>query len=243
METTEKTFEYGGRRFVAVPADGSDKCAVCYFRRLQCVLNQDLVRSCQNDCYFVPVTDGDAPTPPPTTKTNDKFGFTGKYMVIPTFDGGRILWQIYALRDIGTEVPAGTVGGWIEKEANLSTIDESWIYDDAQVFDDALICDDARIKNNAQIYAEACIYGSATVLDEARVCGNAHIKGSAVVGDGALVHGCARVCDHAKIFGDAEIFGDATVGENACVQGSSRIGAPVGIGGRGAINGEIKILK
>ncbi len=43
------------------------------------------------------------------------------------------LHRIRALRDIGSEVKAGDLGGFVEGESNLSfeTGDNAWIFDDA----------------------------------------------------------------------------------------------------------------
>jgi len=69
---------------------------------------------------------------------------------------GRILHRILALADFG-DVKAGELGGWIEKEENLSHNDDAWVYGDAQV------------------YGDARVYGNAWVFGDARVCGDAEI--------------------------------------------------------------------
>ena len=69
---------------------------------------------------------------------------------------GRILHRIRALADFG-DVKAGELGGWIEKEENLSHNDDAWVYGDAQV------------------YGDARVYGNAWVFGDARVCGDAEI--------------------------------------------------------------------
>lgn len=51
---------------------------------------------------------------------------------------GRILHRIRALADFG-DVKAGELGGWIEKEENLSHNDDAWVYGDARVYGDAEI--------------------------------------------------------------------------------------------------------
>ena len=50
------------------------------------------------------------------------------------------LYQIQALKDFGN-VKAGDLGGWIEKEKNLSQEGDCWVYDNAQVFGDAEVSD------------------------------------------------------------------------------------------------------
>lgn len=48
------------------------------------------------------------------------------------------LCRIKALRDFGN-VKKGDIGGYIEKEANLSHDGDCWVYDNAQVCGDALV--------------------------------------------------------------------------------------------------------
>ena len=49
---------------------------------------------------------------------------------------GRKLFRIRAIRSFN-DVAAGDLGGYIEKEENLSHDDDAWIYNDARIFDDA----------------------------------------------------------------------------------------------------------
>lgn len=45
----------------------------------------------------------------------------------------------------------GDLGGWIEKEANLDTDGDAWVYGDAQVYGDAWVYGDARVYGDAQV--------------------------------------------------------------------------------------------
>ena len=77
---------------------------------------------------------------------------------------GVTLYQIQALKDFGN-VGKGELGGWIEKEQNLSQSGDAWVYGDAKV------C------GNAKVYGDAWVYGNAKVCGNAVVCGNAEICG------------------------------------------------------------------
>ena len=59
--------------------------------------------------------------------------------------GNTTLYQIQALRDIGSDVKAGDLGGWIEKESNLSQDGEGWVYGNAWVYGDAWVFGKARM--------------------------------------------------------------------------------------------------
>ena len=88
-----------------------------------------------------------------------KYEFTGE--VKSWF--GRTLHQIRASVTFGV-VTAGDVGGWIEKEDNLSHNGNAWVYGNAWV------CDNARVCNNARVYGDARVCDNAWVCGDARVC-------------------------------------------------------------------------
>lgn len=89
--------------------------------------------------------------------------------------GDVVLHRIKAVRDFGN-VYAGDLGGWIEKERNLSHYDNSWVYSNAQVYDDAWVCDNAQVYGNAQVCGNSWVYDNARVYGDAWVCGDAQIN-------------------------------------------------------------------
>ena len=108
------------------------------------------------------------------------------------------LYQIQALEDFG-DVEKGDLGGWIEKEDNLSQNGNAWVFDNAQVSGDALIFDNARVFGNALIFDNAWVFGDAQVFGNSRIYGNAWVFGN------------SQVSDNARVFGDAQVYGDAQV--------------------------------
>ena len=54
------------------------------------------------------------------------------------------LHRIKALKDFGS-VKAGELGGWVEKEENLSQYGNAWVYGDARVYGNAWVCGDAWV--------------------------------------------------------------------------------------------------
>jgi carbonic anhydrase/acetyltransferase-like protein (isoleucine patch superfamily) len=141
---------------------------------------------------------------------------------------GHKLFQIKALKDFG-DVKAGDLGGYIEKEENLSHDGIAWVYRGAQVFGNAKIICDAQIFDNAQVYGDACICGDAWVFGEARVYDNARVSDHVEVCGKAQVYGNAQICgdaqiyDNASVSGNARVFGDAQVLGNARVCGNAQI--------------------
>ena len=129
---------------------------------------------------------------------------------------GRKLYQIKALKDFG-DVKAGDLGGYIEKEENLSQDGISWVFDNACVLCNACVHDNAQIYDNARIYGDVCVYGNAYVYGDALVYGNACVYDNAEVFDNARVFGDAKVFDNAYVCDNAEVFDNARVLGNAQV--------------------------
>ena len=149
------------------------------------------------------------------------------------------LHRIRALRDIGDEVKAGDLGGFVESEANLSyeQRDDAWIFNDAIVAGeavadknavlrgDALACGCAYVSNGSVMSgrsrAEDDAYLSgATMLDDATVSGNAMIlqeersEGAPVLSGQCRVYGTVR--------GDIRVGGKAVLFSNQSVENASR---------------------
>ena len=158
-----------------------------------------------------------------------KFELTSDFI---TNEYGFKLFRIRALVDLRS-VKAGDLGGYVEKEGNLSHGGTAWIYDDACVYGDACVCDNAKvsakahvrdcakISGNACVYGDACVYGKAKVFDYAKVCGDAKVFdyakvcGNAWVYNDANVYGSADVSGFAKVCGDADVCGDARIYDKA----------------------------
>lgn len=68
---------------------------------------------------------------------------------------GRTLYRIRAVKDFelcdGTIIHAGELGGWIEKEYNLSQEGSAWVSGKAQVFGKARVFGDALVFGDAQV--------------------------------------------------------------------------------------------
>ena len=113
---------------------------------------------------------------------NNKYELTDEIKNI----NGTALRQIRALRDISRwGVKAGDLGGWIEKEENLSHYGDAWV------------------SGNAMVYGDAWVHG------DAKVCGDAKVYGDAMVAGDAKVYGDAMVAGDAWVYGDAKVYGDA----------------------------------
>ena len=135
---------------------------------------------------------------------------------------GRKLYQIKALKDFGN-VKAGDLGGYIEKEENLSQDGIAWVFDNACIYGDAEVYGNAQIHDIARVYDHAEVCGKAQVYGNAQICGYAEIYGKALVYGDAQIYGYACVCDNAEVFDNAQVFGDACVCDNAEVFDNARV--------------------
>lgn len=145
-------------------------------------------------------------------------------------------YRIRALRDFGN-VKKGDLGGFVEREGNLSHGGDAWIGGNAKVCDnacvldnaivsgDALICDTAIIAGNAKVYGNAIICNDASVCNNAEIYGSARVSGKATVGGSAEVYGKAligerawvktsKVCEHGQVMGTAIIIDGGKVSQH-----------------------------
>ena len=122
-----------------------------------------------------------------------KFELTTEFI---TNAAGKKLFRIKALVEFG-DVKAGELGGYVEKEGNVSQDGNAWVYEDAAVYGDAKVYGDARVSGDAQVYGYAEVSGNAWVYGYAEVSGNAWVSGDAWVSGNARVSGDARVSGNA----------------------------------------------
>jgi carbonic anhydrase/acetyltransferase-like protein (isoleucine patch superfamily) len=148
--------------------------------------------------------------------TMKKYEFTGETKRVELWNRTATLHRIKATVEFGF-VKVGELGGWIEKEENLSHEGKAWVCGnaevcgDAKVWGNAEVCGDAKVCGNAEVCGDAKVWGNAKVCGDAEVCGNAEVCGDAKVCGNAKVCGDAEVCGDAKVCGDAEVCGDANV--------------------------------
>lgn len=175
-----------------------------------------LDNTCLDEKTFVPVNIGYNDGP--------KYEFTGETKP----NGGKVLRRIRAARDIYFPdghlfVKKGELGGWIEKEENLSHEGSCW------VGENGIVCDDAIVSGEAYVYGRAIVAQNAVVTGDAVVRGHALVTGDAVVYDEAYIHSCAtvdcfaRVCANANVGGIATVSGYTSIGKDCTIGGNARL--------------------
>ena len=155
--------------------------------------------------------------------------------------GGKTLYRIKALRDIGDYVDEGDEGGYIESEKNLSQKGECWVRgDDSIVYGNAVISGDILIEFENTISGNAKISGDAeSEISGSTISGNAVIEGHCEI-EYSNVYGKAyikdsNILDHSEVYGNAVIKNSqitgTTVKDNAVIEKNSIAHAKHG-GGR-----------
>lgn len=134
-----------------------------------------------------------------------KYEFTGEqHPQHPT------LKRLRALIDIPwVSVKSGDLGGWIEKEENLSHEDRCWVSGEAKIYGNARVSDAAYVSDKARVSGNACVSGNAQVSNNARVRDNAQVYGNACVFGSAWIMGNAMVGGYAGVSGHATVSGNA----------------------------------
>ena len=92
-----------------------------------------------------------------------KFEFTGETKIISLFFRTATLHRIRAVAEFGL-VKVGDLGGWIEKEENLSHEGKAWVCGDAKVWGNAKVCGDAKVWGNAKVCGDAEVFSTSHVL-------------------------------------------------------------------------------
>ena len=146
-----------------------------------------------------------------------KYEFTGEAKQVNFEDKTTILYRIRATKNFGI-IKTGDLGGWIEKEENLSHENNAWVDGNAWVGGSA------RVRDNALVGGNAHVSGSTRVCDNAWVSGNAHVGGNTWVSGNAWVGGSAYIGGDAYVGGDARVRDNAWVGDNARVRGDACVG-------------------
>ena len=109
-----------------------------------------------------------------------KYKFTGETKEVY----GRTLHQIVCVTAFAS-VAAGEVGGYIEKEVNLSQDGNAWVSGNAKVSGDAKVFGDAEVFGNAKVFGDAEVFGDAKVFGDAEVSGDAEVFGNAILRRGS----------------------------------------------------------
>lgn len=154
---------------------------------------------------------------------------------------GHILHRIQALKSFNN-IKKGDLGGWIEKEDNLSQDGECWVYKDACVYDNAKITNNSFVHDYSLVYGNAIVEGNTMIQDNAEIFGNAKIFGNAFIHGHAKVYDASKVFGSAKIYGNAKIYGYANIGDKAVVYGNAEVYGYTSVFGNAEVRDRAKVF-
>ena len=92
-----------------------------------------------------------------------KYEFTGETKRVELWNRTATLHRIKATVEFGF-VKVGELGGWIEKEENLSHEGKAWVCGDAEVWGNAKVCGDAEVCGDAKVCGDAEVFLASHVL-------------------------------------------------------------------------------
>ena len=124
------------------------------------------------------------------------------------------LHRIRALRDIGSEVKAGDLGGFVESEGNLSFEPG----DDAWIFGDAISAGNGYVDKGACLRDRAVVCGSAYISHGAEMSGDSRAEDDAYV-RGAVLKQCARASGNSMVLRSPNTAVSPTLTGNCVVYG------------------------
>lgn len=102
------------------------------------------------------------------------------------------LHRIQALRDVNEMVKEGDLGGYVQREWNLSQSGISWIYEDAICEDLARVQEDASLREHAKASGKSFVAGKTEATDYSQIRGYSYVK-DAIIKDRSIVCGEAVV--------------------------------------------------
>ena len=105
-----------------------------------------------------------------------------------------LLHRIRALRDIGSEIKAGDLGGFVESEGNLSFEAE----DDAWIFNDAIAAGEGHVDKGSVLRERAIVCGCAYASHGTEMSGDSRAEDDAYI-RGARLSRCARVSGNGMV--------------------------------------------
>ena len=132
------------------------------------------------------------------------------------------LYRIRAVRDFGS-VKTGDLGGYIEKEENLSHFGDAWVSGNGKVSGNAWIFGNGKVSGNGKVFGNAEVSGNAWVSGNTWVSGNGKVCGNAEVCGEAWVSGNAWIFGNGKVSGNAKVFGNAKVSGNTWIFGNAKV--------------------
>lgn len=125
-------------------------------------------------------------------------------------DDGTKLYRIKAVRDFGL-VKKGALGGYIERETNLSHRGDCWVTYDARVSGWATVTEHAIVKDSAKVSGFCNITGSAIIGGTSKLRGDVFCDGKTYISGRSSVYGDVNLISASIIDGYINCYGCDTI--------------------------------
>ena len=116
---------------------------------------------------------------------------------------GHTLHRIKALRDFG-DVRKGELGGFIEKEYNLSHEGNCWIYNNAKAMDNSRLYDNSAMYDYSEISGNSEMHDSSMMYDSSEMNDNSKMYGKSEIHDNSTMYGNSEIND-IPMYGDSKM--------------------------------------
>jgi hypothetical protein len=154
---------------------------------------------------------------------------------------GIIVQRIRAVRSFG-DVKAGSLGGFIQSERNLSHDGNCWVYNNSLVYLEATVKDDARALDECWIWNSATLRERATAKHKCFLSGSVDVFGQAVIKDEACCTDFSRIFDKCVVKERAATSGRAWCHGKSELAGFSRAAGDAELTGTFKLRGNGKVF-
>ena len=119
---------------------------------------------------------------------------------------GRLLHRIRALRDFG-DVKKDDIGGYVEKEKNLSQCGNCWIYNNAKAMDNSLVHGNSKMFDESEIHKSSIMFDNSEMHDYSVMYNNSKMYDNSVMYDNSRMYCNSRMFYNSALNNEAELYG------------------------------------
>ena len=125
---------------------------------------------------------------------------------------GHTLHRIKALIDFN-DVRKGDIGGYVEKEKNLSQYGDCWIYNNAKamdssrlydnsaMYDYSIMFDNSIMRDNSEMHDDSELHGNSAMYNNSMMFDNSSMHDSSIMYDSSEMHDNSTLNNSAKLYG------------------------------------------
>lgn len=126
--------------------------------------------------------------------------------------GSKWGYRIRALRSIPRyNVCVGDLGGFVERETNLSQDGDCWIAENSIVTDNAIVKDDALARGCSRMTDNSSLTGESIIYDKVRLTDQVSVSGMSVLRDNIIASEQVIIRDSSVIVGQSRLTGNCLI--------------------------------